>query len=517
VVVAAAAGLVLIAIFDLGPPLAFNDDWDFAWNARHFWWPPREFPAGSALALVHVGFGWLVTLGHTDQRLLRLSELPFVVLAMASSGAIARRLGATLAWSWVAAAAPLACPVFTVDATSFMSDIPYVALLMAAAWGGVAWVGSGSRRGMAACVAFAFLAGLQRQVGLAIPVAMALALLLARPRPRLDWLALAAMWALAAVAEVGPLALHLVPPTQGNRLDAIARLNAGPRIADLLYLPGMVGLGLLPFGAGLWTAFGAGWKRRGQLVFTYLLLQGLLFAVGGLNIFPGNVFVPRSLNWTYLGLVLSKPQIFPIWAFIPLEAAAVAAVVGMIWRHRLWQPGSRQPASWLLLLLALTQFLPTLLVIYVGIDRYYLPVIAPLVPLAAVAASRTLRPGLALGYAALAIVAGLSFYAVGEQDYEAWQQARDQAARLAYQQVDPLQVNAGYEANAVYGEIPYYDRTGQDLSNLGVTGAYDFSLDGPQHPALRLEFAPYDDPRPGVSYTSLASGRVVIVPATPPP
>jgi hypothetical protein len=319
------------------------------------------------------------------------------------------------------------------------------------------------------------------------------------------------------VAEVGPLALHLVPPTQGNRLDAIARLNAGPRIADLLYLPGMVGLGLLPFGAGLWTAFGAGWKRRGQLVFTYLLLQGLLFAVGGLNIFPGNVFVPRSLNWTYLGLVLSKPQIFPIWAFIPLEAAAVAAVVGMIWRHRLWQPGSRQPASWLLLLLALTQFLPTLLVIYVGIDRYYLPVIAPLVPLAAVAASRTLRPGLALGYAALAIVAGLSFYAVGEQDYEAWQQARDQAARLAYQQVDPLQVNAGYEANAVYGEIPYYDRTGQDLSNLGVTGAYDFSLDGPQHPALRLEFAPYDDPRPGVSYTSLASGRVVIVPATPPP
>jgi len=57
-VAAGLLGLALLVLFDLGPPLAFNDDWDFAWNVRHFGPPPREYPAGSALALVHVAFAW---------------------------------------------------------------------------------------------------------------------------------------------------------------------------------------------------------------------------------------------------------------------------------------------------------------------------------------------------------------------------------------------------------------------------------------------------------------------------
>ncbi len=28
--------LLLVVAFDLGPPLAFNDDWGFAWDVRHF-------------------------------------------------------------------------------------------------------------------------------------------------------------------------------------------------------------------------------------------------------------------------------------------------------------------------------------------------------------------------------------------------------------------------------------------------------------------------------------------------
>jgi hypothetical protein len=90
---------------------------------------------------------------------------------------------------------------------------------------------------------------------------------------------------------------------------------------------------------------------------------------------------------------------------------------------------------------------------------------------------------------------------VGEQDYLAWQAARDRAALLAYQTAPPDQVQAGFEANAVYVELPRYERTGQaDL----------FAILGPARPQVTLLFASAADPRPGVSYWSLAPGRIVL-------
>ena len=46
--------LLLVVAFDLGPPLAFNDDWGMAWDVRHF--NPLHismYPSDSALALVN--------------------------------------------------------------------------------------------------------------------------------------------------------------------------------------------------------------------------------------------------------------------------------------------------------------------------------------------------------------------------------------------------------------------------------------------------------------------------------
>ncbi|TMF79296.1 MAG: hypothetical protein E6I15_02135, partial [Chloroflexi bacterium] len=148
--------LLLVVAFDLGPPLAFNDDWGMAWDVRHF--NPLHismYPSDSALALVQVVFAWLVTLGHGDQRLLRLSEVAFILLAMYSGHRLARHLGADPTWSAIAAIAPLAFPVFTADATTFMTDVPYVGLLSAAVLGGVRW--REGRRWIALCVGFATL------------------------------------------------------------------------------------------------------------------------------------------------------------------------------------------------------------------------------------------------------------------------------------------------------------------------------------------------------------------------
>ena len=503
--------LLLVVAFDLGPPLAFNDDWGMAWDVRHF--NPLHismYPSDSALALVQVVFAWLVTLGHGDQRLLRLSEVAFILLAMYSGHRLARHLGADATWSAIAAIAPLAFPVFTADATTFMTDVPYVGLLSAAALGGVRW--HEGRRWIALCVGFATLATLQRQVGVSLPLAVTASLLLFRRESlaRRDWIGLGLLWASCLSAILVPALAGFTPPTQGNRLQAAVAPVPIFALAAFMFLPGMVGLGLLPFLPGL--AF-TGRKRpardRSRLFAFALILVALAVFLANGDIFYGNVFQPQGFSLSVLFPYL-KPQLFPIPMFVALEIAAVATVAFMIRRWRWLTPAKvGQPAA-LLLLAAGLQFLPLTLLHYVPVDRYYLPVVALLAPLAARAASRTSRPLLA-GRLSLAIVAAMVVvYCVGEQDYQAWQVARDQAAKLAYQQASPYEVNAGYEANAVYGEVAWYDRTGQVLGGLAVPGARDFSGEGPEHPKLVLEFAGPEDRRAGYAWSSLAPGKIIV-------
>jgi hypothetical protein len=139
----------------------------------------------------------------------------------------------------------------------------------------------------------------------------------------------------------------------------------------------------------------------------------------------------------------------------------------------------------LLVALAASQLVP-LFLLYPGLhDRYYLPVVAPLVPLLATLAARTRHPCLAGTWALVVLVCGLGLYVLGQQDYEAWQVAADRAARLAYQTAAPPEVQAGYEANGVYVEIPVYEQTSH--------------LVRPELLA-RLWYASSNDPRPGFDY-----------------
>src|SRR5438046_10309585 len=103
----------------------------------------------------------------------------------------------------------------------------------------------------------------------------------------------------------------------------------------------------------------------------------------------------------------------------------------MIRRWRLLTPTNVEQPAALLLLAAGLQFLPRTLLHYVPVDRYYLPVVALLAPLAARAAARTSRPLLA-GRRSHAIGAALVVgYCVWEQDYQASQVARGAAAKRA--------------------------------------------------------------------------------------
>jgi hypothetical protein len=196
---------------------------------------------------------------------------------------------------------------------------------------------------------------------------------------------------------------------------------------------------------------------------------------------------------------------------IELIAVATAGAL-LIWRWPDLRKALHTPAG-VLLCLAAAQFLPLLLVDYLVFDRYYLPVAVPLLPLAAALATRSACPPVASLTAVSLGLLGLAMFAVGEQDLQAILVARDVVARQAYSQASPLDVQAGYESNAVYGEVPYYERTGIVLSSLSKAGSSrDFSTRGPEHPVLEVQFACSNDPRPGVSYRSVASGRLILVP-----
>jgi hypothetical protein len=268
-------------------------------------------------------------------------------------------------------------------------------------------------------------------------------------------------------------------------------------------LPAMLGLGLIPYLAALalrpapprgesgWSLAWAGFGVIGAL--------GCLVDLARFGmIFPGNVF--STLGFTAI-LPGAKPPIFPGLVFQIVEIAAIVTFVGLLIFRRRWWTVRMRPHAIVLALISAAQFAPLLAVNWFIYDRYFLPVIAPLVPLVAALATSALRQRLARSWAAAALAAGLVMYVVGEQDYLAWQAARDQAARLAYQSVARDQVQAGFEPNGVYVELPRYERSGRaDL----------FAILGPLQPAITLRFAPAADPRPGVPYGSLASGKIVL-------
>jgi hypothetical protein len=289
------------------------------------------------------------------------------------------------------------------------------------------------------------------------------------------------------------------------------------------YLPPLLGLVCIPLAVAL--AFQPRTKIRSRLWVAGTV--GALGAVGLANaayavaawlrgqpymIYPGNVWSAAGFGPLLGG---EKPPIFPGPLFALIEVLTVGTfVLLLIIRRRSWSPSPGAGRGAFLLMLSASQLLPLFLVQPTVEDRYYLPVIAPLVPLLAAAAARTRRPILAGAWAVCALTAGVALYVVGEQDYQAWQAARERAAQMAYQWAEPAQVQAGYEANGVYVEVPVFERTGRAAAPDRLLEG-GFAVPGPAQPRLWLRFAPRGDSRPGVDYDSLRPGRIVIDGAAP--
>jgi len=507
-----ALAITTVIIFDFGPNLGFNDDWLYAWSAAHVSWSgiPR-LPIQAASGYVQAVWGYVMTAGQPEPYTLRLSVLPFVALASYSSYSLARRLRASRLWAGFAGVALLTTPVYLNLSTSFMTDVPYIALLLAAADAAVAWLQDGKRRLL--CIALVALATLQRQIAVVFPVPLTLALLLGRKErrlDRLDALYLGLLWVVAAVVHQLPVALGSATPVEQSYISYhLFHPDLGLLWRSVGYLPASLGFFLLPFAAAL--LFQARSERRwpsflsagAALLGTAGLVAVFFHFRAGQSLLPGDIWMDTGFVPTSWG---PKPAIFPAPLRTAIELLATITFVALLlvaWKQ--WSRSVLGTAGFFLVLLAAVQTVETILAF--TFDRYYLVIAALLVPVLAAAATRTTLPRLATAWACAAAVIGVALYAVAQQDYEAWQQARDQAAQLAYSYVPAAQVHAGYEPNAAYVTVPEYERLG---GNVDIQGMLSFLIVGPEHPSVVLMFAKPDDPRPGVSYSSLAPGKIVI-------
>ena len=219
-------------------------------------------------------------------------------------------------------------------------------------------------------------------------------------------------------------------------------------------------------------------------------------------VFPGNYLTPAGLGpitvvgakTPLFGRVIAVVGVFALGVFVVLVAAAYAG------RRRVMA----SPAVVFLVVLAVTQALPILtFAIY---DRYYLPVLAVLLPLLAALASRGGMRAAEGVWPVLAMVTLGLVYVAGEQDYLAWQNARERLATAVYAAHPAGSFFPGYEPYAVHDILPRYELRGDS----GGPAAGLPSSDGPGDPAIVLLVTGRGDPRPGVDYESLVPGRIVV-------
>ena len=151
-----AFGLLLLVYFDLGPPLAFNDDWMYSWSVRQLGLGHglRLFPEASPTALVQIFWGACASLGRADPHLLRLSAIPFLALG----GYLSARGRREPRGRPLRVADGRRGPVWCADsmgiATGFMIRTGfYIGLLLADAACSARWLRSGKGRSLALVVA----------------------------------------------------------------------------------------------------------------------------------------------------------------------------------------------------------------------------------------------------------------------------------------------------------------------------------------------------------------------------
>jgi 4-amino-4-deoxy-L-arabinose transferase-like glycosyltransferase len=493
--------LWLGCVFVSNPAGAFplNDDWAYALSVKHLLETGEFHPIDwtQALHLSHAAWGYLfVWLGGWSDELLRASTLVLSLVGVLAMYQLSRLLRASRVLAVVAALMLAFNPIYYSLSFTYMTDVPFAALLILAALGFAHSLLRKSDAWLAIAVFAALAATLNRQIGLALPIAYAVAHIMRFGIGIASIFRAVTPLLICTGALVGVeqwmAATGRTPVLYNESSEGLLNALRDPRrlkFAVLITFAASVYLGLfvLPLSALLAARMISAVNSSGRMVaLGYLMLGALTAALGiiGLvkfgplpwigNIIDAAGIGPHTLRDTYvlrLGSVAPLPATFWFAATIcgvlgaTLLVGFSLAVIGMLkaaWRDRKIQP--LDAAGVFLLMSAFICFVPV--AFHSAFDRYLVPQV-PLLAGGMIAffSTRGQDPtGLRISsmLVSLSALAAMLVYSVaGTHDYLAWNRARwsliDEL--LVHQHVHPRSIDGGYEFNGRYTYAPDYVKT----------------------------------------------------------
>jgi len=462
----AAAGLV-----GLSGDFPLNDDWQYAW-------PVQQLVENGELEMrgyfapniiLQVGWGYLFCLlaGSFSFVWLRLSTLALALAGGWAMYKLGRRMGISPNITLLAAAVLLFNPLYFSLSFTFMTDVPFLAVVLLALLAFERHINGDAAGWLLAACSLSIAAYLIRQPGIVLLPAFGLWRVWNRRGSRRSIGGALLLTALAAAVYIGYEKLakpwlgisgNFVPVSSlylGTILSA-PLAYAGELLRKFLktwiYL-GFFGLPLLPF---LWEAIRQQgllrWRAALPLLAGNLALLAFLHHIDKIFPFGGNILYnfglgPELLADVYTFGLPNTPRL-PEWIMYALNFISQLSATAMSWVGiRGWkQLSGHQQRFFGFLLLANLLYLPAMSITSF-FDRYILPVIAStlllLLPFARV--PERLLPAL------LPLLLMALFSLLATHDYLAWNRARHEAYHWLQEQGAGIQqTDAGFEYNGFY-------------------------------------------------------------------
>jgi Dolichyl-phosphate-mannose-protein mannosyltransferase len=424
--------------------------------------------AGGALLSVIFGFSYSV---------LHLACQAAGLVSVLSLYALGRALGAARPVSFVAALAFAVNPLVVQLSSTFMTDVPFAAML-SLSLAGLGWsLRSGARAGLAAIALLPIAATLTRQVGLAIPLAMAIGCIIGR---RLDLRHLIALMVAGFgswvgldlyerwLARTGQMSgyygeqAHVALQILGHpRLWAKMFPRISTRFEEMFIYIGFFSLPVLPM--MLWRRWEARRRERwaalgAALIFAALTLVWLAGPQRRMPFDHGFTLTdfglgPITLTDVYLKQMPHVPTLDPrLWTGVTfLGALGGCGVVFVLILSLMQLVGRERSAEKALAASALAYAGGYFLVLITAkflFDRYLITLFIAWT-LAALWNGREAAPRWVLA-AALAGLLPIALFSVGAtHDYLAWNRARWKALHdlQTVYRVSPEQIDGGFEFN----------------------------------------------------------------------
>jgi hypothetical protein len=466
-----AAGAIVAPWSDI--PL--NDDWNFALAAWHFA-DTGEFRfsrfTGMSLRLqVLWGALWTWMFGQS-YLVLRLSTVTLSVLTLVLLHRLLCALGVERRLRIAATAAFAFHPIFFWSSFTFMTQVPYLFLSVAAFW--FFWRSMGGARMAAAAGSVAAAASyFIRQTGIASVIAPLIAADSESRKRIMPWSAAALGIFVALYVGTGILDGYPGQSAEHFRIWQSAPGDSAMAAAQVPYHYTVFNfenafLFTLPL---TFAAFGLPWSRLPRAWRLVLAGVSLPFVIRAFEligsghpipwfrqrswsgIFPGNVFTdfglgPQTLPdiWTHGG---SYTLVLPMAMRIALTVLGTAGGALLLFRYLfVFGESDRSPRSMALRLAAAHGLVATALLFISGIyfDRYALDSLWTVPVIAVLAWGEALRRRFAVVTVLLVAIALFSIGAT--QEYHSWQAARWQAVDwLRARNVALERIDAGYEVN----------------------------------------------------------------------